>query len=157
MKIEVNESNIRIDNYLIDKLEESRSKIQKLIKDDLILVNGKPTKNSYLVKIGDVIEIFNQEQEATTDLEKEDISLDIVYEDEYLLVVNKESGMVVHPGCGNKNHTLVNALLNHCNLSNQNDNIRPGIVHRIDANTSSSVILEMYLVKYHLTPLFLGF
>ena len=139
MKIEVFENNIRLDNYLIDKLDSSRSKIQKLIKNNSILVNDKNTKSSYLVKTGDIITITDVKEESSN-IEPEDIKLDIVYEDEYLLVVNKPSGMVVHPGCGNKNHTLVNALMHHSKLSNL-DNIRPGIVHRIDAYTSGLLMV----------------
>lgn len=139
MKIEVLENNIRLDNYLIDKLDSSRSKIQKLIKNNSILVNDKNTKSSYLVKTGDIITITDVKEESSN-IEPEDIKLDIVYEDEYLLVVNKPSGMVVHPGCGNRNHTLVNALMNHSKLSNI-DNIRPGIVHRIDAYTSGLLMV----------------
>lgn len=139
MKIEVLENNIRLDNYLIDKLDSSRSKIQKLIKNNSILVNDKKTKSSYLVKTGDIITITDVKEESSN-IEPEDIKLDIVYEDEYLLVVNKPSGMVVHPGCGNRNHTLVNALMHHSKLSNL-DNIRPGIVHRIDAYTSGLLMV----------------
>ena len=139
MKIEVLENNIRLDNYLIDKLDSSRSKIQKLIKNNSILVNDKNTKSSYLIKTGDIITITDVKEESSN-IEPEDIKLDIVYEDEYLLVVNKPSGMVVHPGCGNKNHTLVNALMHHSKLSNL-DNIRPGIVHRIDAYTSGLLMV----------------
>ena len=140
MKIEVLENNIRLDNYLIDKIDSSRSKIQKLIKNNSILVNSKNTKSSYLVKIGDIITIDNIKEEENSNIEPEDIKLDIVYEDEYLLVINKPSGMVVHPGCGNRNHTLVNALMYHSKLSNL-DNIRPGIVHRIDAYTSGLLMV----------------
>ena len=139
MKIEVLENNIRLDNYLIDKLDSSRSKIQKLIKNNSILVNDKNTKSSYLVKTGDIITITDVKEESSN-IEPEDIKLDIVYEDEYLLVVNKPSGMVVHPGCGNRKHTLVNALMHHSKLSNL-DNIRPGIVHRIDAYTSGLLMV----------------
>lgn len=139
MKIEVLENNIRLDNYLIDKLDSSRSKIQKQIKNNSILVNDKNTKSSYLVKTGDIITITDVKEESSN-IEPEDIKLDIVYEDEYLLVINKPSGMVVHPGCGNRNHTLVNALMHHSKLSNL-DNIRPGIVHRIDAYTSGLLMV----------------
>lgn len=139
MKIEVLENNIRLDNYLIDKLDSSRSKIQKLIKNNSILVNDKNTKSSYLIKTGDIITITDVKEESSN-IEPEDIKLDIVYEDKYLLVVNKPSGMVVHPGCGNRNHTLVNALMHHSKLSNL-DNIRPGIVHRIDAYTSGLLMV----------------
>ena len=141
MKIEVLENNIRLDNYLIDKLDSSRSKIQKLIKNNSILVNDKNTKSSYLVKTGDIITITDVKEESSN-IEPEDIKLDIVYEDEYLLVVNKPSGMVVHPAPGNRAGTLVNALLYHTkNLSTINTLIRPGIVHRIDADTSGLLLV----------------
>ena len=139
MKIEVLENNIRLDNYLIEKLDSSRNKIKKKKKNNSILVNDKNTKSSYLVKTGDIITITDVKEESSN-IEPEDIKLDIVYEDEYLLVVNKPSGMVVHPGCGNRNHTLVNALMHHSKLSNL-DNIRPGIVHRIDAYTSGLLMV----------------
>ena len=133
---------IRIDKYLIDKLDVSRSKIQKLIDNENILVNGSVVKSSYTLKMDDMIEIISMEDEDML-IEAEDIPLDIVYEDEYLLVVNKPSGMVVHPGNGNHNHTLVNALMFHCNnnLSSVNGNVRPGIVHRIDADTSGLLLV----------------
>ena len=133
---------IRLDKYLMEKIDVSRSKIQKLIDNGNILVNGKPSKVSYVVKIDDSIEVISLEDEVY-DIEAENIELDIVYEDEYLLVVNKPSGMVVHPGNGNYNHTLVNALMYHCNenLSTINGSVRPGIVHRIDADTSGLLLV----------------
>lgn len=136
------EKTMRIDKYLIDKLEMSRSKIQKLIDEEKILVNGKSVKSSYLVKNDD--EIIICEEEDNYDLvEAENIELDILYEDDYLLVVNKPSGMVVHPAPGNYRHTLVNALMYHCNynLSTVNGSVRPGIVHRIDADTSGLLLV----------------
>lgn len=142
MEIKVIENDgIRLDKYLIEKLSLSRSKIQKLIDNNNILVNGKKQKSSYVLKLDDLIEIISTESEYT-DILAEDIPLDIVYEDEYLLVVNKPSGMVVHPGCGNYSHTLVNALMYHCkHLSSVNGEIRPGIVHRIDADTSGLLLV----------------
>ena len=142
MEIRVEEnSGIRIDKFLINSTDMSRSKIQKLIDDDYILVNNKSVKTSYIVKDGDIITI--NEYEENSDVIPEDIPLDIVYEDEYLLVVNKPSGMVVHPAPGNYSGTLVNALMYHCNnnLSLVNGNIRPGIVHRIDADTSGLLLV----------------
>ena len=132
----------RIDKYLIDKLEMSRSKIQKLIDNGNILVNGKNVKSSYNLKINDIIS-FDDNYELEVDVVPENIPLDIVYEDNYLLVVNKPSGMVVHPAPGNYSKTLVNALMYHCNenLSSVNGNIRPGIVHRIDADTSGLLLV----------------
>mgnify|MGYP003289277522 CR=1 FL=1 len=133
---------IRLDKYLMNELNVSRSKIQKLIDNDNILVNGNVAKSSYVVKLDDNIEVLSMEEEVIP-VEAENIPLDIVYEDEYLLVVNKPSGMVVHPGNGNYNHTLVNALMYHCNnnLSTLNGEVRPGIVHRIDADTSGLLLV----------------
>ena len=142
MEIKVVDSDgIRLDKYLMDKLEISRSKSQKLIDNDNVLVNGSVSKASYMVKMGDNIEVLSMEDEVI-DIEPENIPLDIIYEDEYMLVVNKPSGMVVHPGNGNYNHTLVNALMYHCNkLSTVNGSVRPGIVHRIDADTSGLLLV----------------
>ncbi len=142
MEIRVEEnSGIRIDKFLINSTDMSRSKIQKLIDDDYILVNNKSVKTSYIVKNGDIITI--NEYEENSDIIPEDIPLDIVYEDEYLLVVNKPSGIVVHAAHGSYSGTLVNALMYHCNnnLSLVNGNIRPGIVHRIDADTSGLLLV----------------
>lgn len=137
----IDNDGIRLDKYLMNKLDVSRSKIQRLIDDSNILVNGKETKSSYVVKLDDTIEILPMDDDEI-DVEAENIELEIVYEDDYLLVVNKPSGMVVHPGNGNYNHTLVNALMYHCNnLSTVNGKIRPGIVHRIDADTSGLLLV----------------
>jgi len=132
---------MRLDKYLMEELDVSRSKVQKLIDNDKILVNGNVSKASYVVKLDDLIQVISMEDEVMN-VEAEDIPLDIIYEDEYLLVVNKPSGMVVHPGNGNYNHTLVNALMYHCNkLSTINGDVRPGIVHRIDADTSGLLLV----------------
>lgn len=142
MEIRVIEnSGIRLDKYLINTQDMSRSKIQKLIEEEYILVNGKSVKSSYIVKEDDIITIDDYEENS--DILPENIPLDIVYEDEYLLVVNKPSGMVVHPAPGNYTGTLVNALMFHCknDLSSVNGNIRPGIVHRIDADTSGLLLV----------------
>lgn len=142
MEVRVEEnSGIRLDKYLINTIDMSRSKIQKLMDEDYILVNGKSVKPSYVVKNGDIITINDYEENS--DILPEDIPLDIVYEDDYLLVVNKPSGMVVHPAPGNYTGTLVNALMYHCNnnLSQINGYIRPGIVHRIDADTSGLLLV----------------
>ena len=137
----IDNDGIRLDKYLMEKLDVSRSKVQKLIDNENILVNGNGSKASYVVKMDDMIEVLSMEDEII-DIDAEDIPLDIVYEDDYLLVVNKPSGMVVHPGNGNYNHTLVNALMYHCNnLSSVNGDIRPGIVHRIDADTSGLLLV----------------
>lgn len=133
---------IRIDKYLINNTDMSRNKIQKLINDGKIRVNGELVKASYLVNINDKIEI-DEDTSEEINVEPEEMKLDIVYEDNYLLVVNKPSGMVVHPGNGNYHHTLVNGLMYYCNnnLSKVNGDIRPGIVHRIDADTSGLLLV----------------
>ena len=131
----------RIDKYLKDETDYSRNEIAKMIEDDKILVNGKSVNKSYKLSINDEITVPDSNPKEIK-LEEEDIPLDIVYEDDDILVVNKPSGMVVHPGSGNKNHTLVNAILHHTNnLSNISDNIRPGIVHRIDKDTSGLLVI----------------
>jgi 23S rRNA pseudouridine1911/1915/1917 synthase len=143
MKILVvdNNSDIRIDKYLIDELGYSRSKIQKLIENEKILVNGESVKNSYIVRVDDEIKVIGDIEE-TTDILPEKMDLDIYYEDDDVIVVNKPSGMVVHPAAGHYTNTLVNGLLYHCrNLSNTNGNMRPGIVHRIDKDTSGLLLV----------------
>lgn len=119
----------------------SRSKIQKLIKEKKIFVNGLAIKNKYLTKLNDEIKIICDQKNSK--LKAENIKLDILFEDEYLLVINKPRGMVVHPGNANYEHTLVNALLFHTKkLSNiETDPIRPGIVHRIDKETSGLLLI----------------
>lgn len=139
MELQVTEDNIRIDQYLTKQLDISRSKIQKLMKQGKVLVNDRVVSNSYLVKIGDLV-FVDDNLDFTIAIEKENIPLDIVYEDDYLLVINKVSGMVVHPAPGNYHGTLVNALLYQFSFSNQ-DTIRPGIVHRIDKDTSGLLVV----------------
>ncbi|MFA5409648.1 MAG: RluA family pseudouridine synthase, partial [Bacilli bacterium] len=134
-------ADLRIDKYLIEELGFSRSKIQKLIENDKINVNDKKIKNSYIVRVDDMINI-EEDFNETTDIVPEDIPLDILYEDDDVLVVNKPSGMVVHPSMGHYSKTLVNALLYHClNLSGVNGSMRPGIVHRIDKDTSGLLLV----------------
>jgi len=135
------ESEQRLDNYLTNVLNTSRSNISKHIKDGTIKVNNKIVKSGYSLKEGDIIEyeLWNE----TTLVEPENIPLDIYYEDEYIIVVNKPSGMVVHPGNGNVSKTLVNALMYHTkNLSDINGEDRPGIVHRIDKDTSGLLLVS---------------
>ena len=134
--------NIRLDKALSSLLEDvSRSKIQEHLDNGLILVNSKKEKASYKLKENDVIEINDFPKEVST-LEAEDIPLDIVYEDDDLIVINKPKGLVVHPGAGNEEHTLANALKFHSDsLSSLNGDFRPGIVHRIDKDTAGLLIV----------------
>ena len=140
MEIKVEENSKRLDQYLSEKLDYSRTKIVKAIKDGDILVNNKEVSPSYKLKDGDLITVseFSEEQ---IDLVPEKMDLDIVYEDDYLAVINKPSGMVVHPAVGNWSHTLVNGLLYHFNSVSKDKSIRPGIVHRLDKDTSGLMIV----------------
>ncbi len=147
MKIELTvpeyETGKRIDKFLSENIEGySRSFISGLIDDGNVCVNAKSVSKSFKLSAGQLIEIeFDEPAEPLA--EAEDIPLDIVYEDEHLLVVNKPKGMVVHPAAGNYTGTLVNGLLYHCkgNLSGINGVLRPGIVHRIDKNTSGLLVV----------------
>lgn len=131
----------RIDSYLSEKLDFSRSKVVKMIKDGAILVNGNKVKNSYTLKKDDVTKIGEYKEEEMN-LEPENIPVEIVYEDDDVIVVNKPNRMVVHPAVGNNHGTLVNALLYHSkNLSSINGEFRPGIVHRIDAYTTGLLMV----------------
>jgi len=123
----------RIDIYLTRSIENAtRTKVQKAIEEGTVLVNGKQVKASHKVQKGESI-LITLPKEPPPDIVPENIPLDIVFEDEFLLVVNKPAGMVVHPAFGNYSGTLVNALLYHYGqLSSLNDSTRPGIVHRID-------------------------
>lgn len=141
-KIVSEEENIRLDKYLKDKLEYSREYIQKLIHNDLILVNGKIEKASYKVHLSDEILINDEEFKEDVNIEPLEMNLDIVYEDKDIMVINKPSGLVVHPGSGNKNNTLVNGLMYYTkNLSDVSGEERPGIVHRIDKDTSGLIMV----------------
>lgn len=138
MEIITEKSGTRLDKFLTNKLNLTRSKVQKLIKGGFILINGEIENSNYIVKLNDNIEILDYD--FNVKLEKEDIPLDIVYEDEYLMVINKQSGMVTHPAVGNYNHTLVNALMYYLNID-EVSTIRPGIVHRLDKDTSGLMIV----------------
>ena len=141
-RIEINEEvKTRLDQYLSEKTEYSRSQLQKMIKDGLILVNNKKVKSSYILKIGDVLEIGEPEIDVLS-AEPEKMDLDIVYEDDDIIVVNKANGVVVHPAVGNNHGTLVNGLAYYSkNLSDLNGEFRPGIVHRIDAYTTGLLVV----------------
>lgn len=139
---EIADSGLRIDKYLSSVNEQlSRSYIQKLLKSGLVLVNGKPVKASYQVDEGDVISLDIPEA-VEPEIEPENMDLDILYEDQDVILVNKPKGMVVHPAAGHYSHTLVNGLMYHCKdqLSGINGVMRPGIVHRIDMDTTGVII-----------------
>ena len=137
------DAGVRLDAFLADEIESlSRSFLQKLIKEECILVNGTPVKSNYRLAGGDVITLTIPEPEPM-DAAAEPIPLDIVYEDEDILFVNKPKGMVVHPAPGHYTGTLVNGLLYHCQgaLSGINGVQRPGIVHRIDRDTTGLLVV----------------
>ena len=129
----------RIDSYLAKELNISRSKVQKLIKQGLVTVNEKVVSSNYIVKCGDFISV-DDDLDYEISVEAEDIDIDVVYEDSDLLVINKASGMVVHPAPGHYSHTLVNALLYRFQISGGEKN-RPGIVHRLDKDTSGLMMV----------------
>lgn len=140
MEVIVDEEDVRIDKYLASKTDFSRETITKMIAEEYILVNGKSIKASYKVKDNDVILIkdgFVKEMK----LEATKMEIDIVYEDEYLMVINKDSGVIVHPGAGNSNDTLVNGLLYYNKTLSKGEEFRPGIVHRLDKDTSGLMIV----------------
>lgn len=137
-----NQEGERIDRYLSEELEDrSRSYIQKLIKENYVTVNQKPVKANYRLSLGDRLEIDLPEAKEP-DIRPEDIPLDILYEDKDIIIVNKPKQMVVHPAPGHYSQTLVNALMYHCGpqLSGINGTMRPGIVHRIDMDTTGSLV-----------------
>ncbi len=140
--LEAKENNKRIDAFVAENTDITRSRATSLLTHGNITVNGLVPQKSYKVKTGDQI-VVNIPDPVALDLEPQDIPLDIVYEDCDLIVVNKPKGMVVHPAAGNLDNTLVNALLFHCEgrLSGINGVMRPGIVHRIDKDTSGLLIV----------------
>lgn len=135
---------LRVDKFLVDRMEKtSRNRIQQAADADCIIVNGKPVKSSYKVKPGDVVSIVMDRPRYELEIIPEDIALDIVYEDPWLMVVNKPAGLVVHPGHGNYSGTLVNALAWHFrdNPNYDVDDPRLGLVHRIDKDTSGLLVI----------------
>ncbi|MBO5955915.1 MAG: RluA family pseudouridine synthase [Clostridia bacterium] len=143
MTIKADCSGKRLDVFLADEASGfTRSRIQKLISEGFITVNGQAVKANYKLKQDDEIEVEIPEAKET-EITAEEIPLDVVFEDDCMLVVNKPQGMVVHPAAGNYSGTLVNALMAHCghNLSGINGEIRPGILHRIDKNTSGLLMV----------------
>lgn len=141
--VEADYQDLRIDSYLAEIEEElSRSYLKKLIQDSKIMVNGKVVKANYKVREGDNI-IYTVPAPIELNIKAEDIPLDIMYEDNDIIVINKPKGMVVHPAAGHYTNTLVNGLLFHCKerLSGINGVLRPGIVHRIDMNTTGVLVI----------------
>lgn len=143
LSVQSDDENVRIDKYLSSQLDKlSRSYLQKLLKEGQVFVNGLSVKPNYKVTQDDEIRIsIPRDQEP--EIEAEDIPLDVLYEDMDLLVVNKPKDMVVHPAAGHYSHTLVNALMFHCKdqLSGINGVLRPGIVHRIDKDTTGALVV----------------
>ena len=138
-----NDNDLRIDKYLADEMNDlSRSHIQKLIKEGNICVNNKPVKANYRLSFDDLVEVTIPELKEPEIL-AEDITLDVLYEDKDIIIVNKPKQMVVHPAPGHYSGTLVNALMHHCGneLSGINGVMRPGIVHRIDMDTTGSLLV----------------
>ena len=142
--ITINEDNAgqRIDKFLTEHLGITRVLSQKMNTTDLILVNDAKVKNNYKLQINDVVQIVAEYEDEEIELIPQDLNLDIIYEDEDVILVNKPSGMVVHPAAGNPDGTLVNGLLFHAQkLSSKGEDFRPGIVHRIDKDTSGILMV----------------
>ena len=138
MKYQVKQNEVRLDNYLAEVMEVSRSQVTKMIKAKEVLVNDKVVKPGFMLKEDDSIVVNHVDEEG---VKPEKMDLDIVYEDDDVIVVNKANGVVVHPGAGNHSGTLVNGLLYHTKLSDVNGDVRPGIVHRIDAYTTGLLMI----------------
>lgn len=135
-------NSVRLDVYLAEVLEEwTRSQIKKQIDSKNAIVNGKPRKVGFALKSGDIVSISFNKEVGLEDVSPENIPLDIIFEDDDIVVINKKQGMVVHPAPGNYEHTLVNALLYHFKNLSQEGSIRPGIVHRIDKDTSGLLVV----------------
>lgn len=139
--VEAGQEPLRIDKYLMTKKSgATRSKIQKAIEDGDVIVNNEPIKQNYKIKPGDYIQVYSRYEPSSTEIIPENIPIEIVYEDDYLLVVNKPYNMVVHPGHGNKSGTLVNGLAYHLGLQSTKLN-RVGLVHRIDKDTTGLLVI----------------
>ncbi len=142
-KIEETNINERIDTFLSTNIENfTRNNIQKNISDGNVTVNSKVVKANYKLRLNDEI-VFNSEEPIALEVTKTEMDLNVVYEDDYVIVINKEQGVVVHPAPGHYEDTLVNGLMHHCegNLSGINGVMRPGIVHRIDKDTSGVIVI----------------
>ena len=137
---------IRIDKFLMQRIEgATRNKIQQAIENEMVLVNDKPTKKNYNTRPGDKIVVYDTNSPESSEIIPQDIPLNIVYEDADLMVINKPVGMVVHPGSGNPDNTLINAVAWHlqknCPEIDENELTRYGLVHRIDKNTSGLIVV----------------
>jgi len=156
--VDKGQSPLRIDKFLTEKMmNASRTKIQMAASADCVLVNGKAVKSNYKIKGGDEISVVLPEPPREQEILPENIPIKIVYEDEHLIVIDKQAGLVVHPGYGNYTGTLVNALAYHIKDSElfHKDNTRPGLVHRIDKNTSGLlVVAKTELALTHLAKQF---
>ena len=136
------ESSLRIDSFLKSKFPNfSRTKIQKLIKNGSFTVDDSIVKPSYLLTNGSTISFDDIKSDDSSDLVAEKMNLNIIYEDDDVIAINKDSGVVVHPGIGNYNGTLLNGILYHCNKLSNIDNSRPGIIHRLDKETSGLILV----------------
>ena len=138
----VNHAHLRLDQYLVEKLPDySRSRIQNYIKCGQVMINGKIGRPSMRLKGKEAIECHFEATPLNQSISKENIPLDILYEDEHIVVINKPAGLVVHPGNGNHEGTLLNALLYHFDTLSKKDPLRPGIVHRLDKDTSGAILI----------------
>ena len=140
--VSANEARLRLDQFLAKRLPEfSRSRLQQLIRDGFVLLNTSTTRPRQIVRSGDEVQLTEPPLEKLETM-PEQIPLEVIFEDNDLLVVNKQAGLVVHPGAGHREHTLVNALLNHCSeLSGIGGKERPGLVHRLDKETSGCLVV----------------
>ena len=138
----MNQSHLRLDQYLVEQLPDySRSKIQNYIKLGQVTINGEPGKSSLILKGNETIECYFEPDPFDESIIPEEMKLDILYEDDHLVVINKPAGLVVHPGSSNHTGTLLNGLLYHFQQLSREDSLRPGIVHRLDKNTSGVIMV----------------
>jgi 23S rRNA pseudouridine1911/1915/1917 synthase len=145
-----NEARLRLDQFLAKRLPEfSRSRLQQLIRNGFVLLNNLNSRPRQIVRVGDKIQ-FTEPPLEKVETMPEQIPLDVIFEDDDLIVINKPAGLVVHPGAGHREHTLVNALLNHCSaLSGIGGKERPGIVHRLDKETSGCLVAAKNDLTHH--------
>ncbi len=133
---------LRIDKFLLNRIENAtRNKLQQAIDEEMVLVNGNGVKSNYKIKPGDHILVYETRKPESTEVIAEELPLDITYEDDEMLIINKPAGMVVHPGCGNYSGTLVNGLAHYLKTEEASELPRIGLVHRIDKNTSGLIVV----------------